>query len=718
MAGADQTSMDGSESIPDDRSRLIAEARSMPLSRARIASFATAAPPGRMQEALADAIEEGDVHAATAIALAIGAAGGRITPDAAIRLIPDLENIAHVPIMAGITDGERLTTLLELIEQQRLSWEREALLLFLSTQLLDGVEPPRRLITALRSLAREPVGTAAGLLVGFAARALDNAEINSLAAPMLAVAEEAELQGVDKEVLAGLFAPVLDSLPEEEPRIIGDGYTVIRSEPKIGRNDPCPCGSGRKYKKCCAGRQVETTTHQSLVEQFRKLGARGARAKQLFELLRPGDLGQLNPDELTTFQLIGGFRKLALHRRWEDAERFMDALATRSDPPGGGSGSGYRSELIDEALHAGNLEFAERQLMRANLSESEGKRLRMELALARKAPDALERLEAAAAMGHLTSDQGLIFDCAFALLRSFPALGILAARGCINPERFLDSQTILMHIDRARDRLDLPPHEPWWEIFDLLLDSRLSPEEHDDLDDDEEDGGRQKEIDQLRFNLSAAQSRVSRLDKELSKREDDLESLTGEREQLAAIVEASRGGEYVKRVSELEGERQRLRAKIGELKGEISEGAAERAALRRDLAETADALRRDQRAPAAITDPAADDGDDDDEAEGEVSAVRPRKILIPLYAAAAGRSLDAFPLRVAADALQITARLAGGDAHLWSGVKHMRRAHDILSVRIGRTYRLLFRAGDERLEVLDLVRRRDLDAALQRLAGR
>lgn len=24
---------------------------------------------------------------------------------------------------------------------------------------------------------------------------------------------------------------------------------------KIGRNDPCPCGSGLKYKKCCAGKQ-------------------------------------------------------------------------------------------------------------------------------------------------------------------------------------------------------------------------------------------------------------------------------------------------------------------------------------------------------------------------------------------------------------------------------------------------------------------------------
>ena len=27
--------------------------------------------------------------------------------------------------------------------------------------------------------------------------------------------------------------------------------TYIRSQPKVGRNDPCPCGSGRKYKRCC-----------------------------------------------------------------------------------------------------------------------------------------------------------------------------------------------------------------------------------------------------------------------------------------------------------------------------------------------------------------------------------------------------------------------------------------------------------------------------------
>ena len=29
------------------------------------------------------------------------------------------------------------------------------------------------------------------------------------------------------------------------------GTTKVRKEPKIGRNDPCPCGSGKKYKQCC-----------------------------------------------------------------------------------------------------------------------------------------------------------------------------------------------------------------------------------------------------------------------------------------------------------------------------------------------------------------------------------------------------------------------------------------------------------------------------------
>jgi uncharacterized protein len=37
-------------------------------------------------------------------------------------------------------------------------------------------------------------------------------------------------------------------------RITGSSpASAVRVGPKIGRNDPCPCGSGKKYKKCCGG---------------------------------------------------------------------------------------------------------------------------------------------------------------------------------------------------------------------------------------------------------------------------------------------------------------------------------------------------------------------------------------------------------------------------------------------------------------------------------
>ncbi|MCX4026843.1 UPF0149 family protein [Endozoicomonas sp. SM1973] len=38
---------------------------------------------------------------------------------------------------------------------------------------------------------------------------------------------------------------------QQHRAVEGDGLTVARKEPKVGRNDPCPCGSGKKYKKCC-----------------------------------------------------------------------------------------------------------------------------------------------------------------------------------------------------------------------------------------------------------------------------------------------------------------------------------------------------------------------------------------------------------------------------------------------------------------------------------
>lgn len=42
-------------------------------------------------------------------------------------------------------------------------------------------------------------------------------------------------------------------VPEE---IVPKSTTVVKEEPKVGRNEPCPCGSGKKYKKCCASNVI------------------------------------------------------------------------------------------------------------------------------------------------------------------------------------------------------------------------------------------------------------------------------------------------------------------------------------------------------------------------------------------------------------------------------------------------------------------------------
>src|SRR5439155_12930395 len=50
----------------------------------------------------------------------------------------------------------------------------------------------------------------------------------------------------------------LAAVPSPEGQAQADGgetpavtKTIVREAEKVGRNDPCPCGSGKKYKKCC-----------------------------------------------------------------------------------------------------------------------------------------------------------------------------------------------------------------------------------------------------------------------------------------------------------------------------------------------------------------------------------------------------------------------------------------------------------------------------------
>ena len=43
-------------------------------------------------------------------------------------------------------------------------------------------------------------------------------------------------------------APVVENGEEPVPKI---ELPIRREVPKVGRNEPCPCGSGKKFKNCC-----------------------------------------------------------------------------------------------------------------------------------------------------------------------------------------------------------------------------------------------------------------------------------------------------------------------------------------------------------------------------------------------------------------------------------------------------------------------------------
>ncbi len=74
---------------------------------------------------------------------------------------------------------------------------------------------------------------------------------------MNSVSDPNQLQSLNEQWMATPRAAFEGKTPaevsQENPSLTSfkKVETYRRTEPRIGRNDPCPCGSGKKYKKCC-----------------------------------------------------------------------------------------------------------------------------------------------------------------------------------------------------------------------------------------------------------------------------------------------------------------------------------------------------------------------------------------------------------------------------------------------------------------------------------
>jgi SWIM/SEC-C metal-binding protein len=56
-------------------------------------------------------------------------------------------------------------------------------------------------------------------------------------------------QDNDIAVMVGVEPDKAEDISDIERAILA--REPSRTAPKVGRNDPCPCGSGKKFKKCC-----------------------------------------------------------------------------------------------------------------------------------------------------------------------------------------------------------------------------------------------------------------------------------------------------------------------------------------------------------------------------------------------------------------------------------------------------------------------------------
>ena len=90
------------------------------------------------------------------------------------------------------------------------------------------------------------------------------AELDKMSPEILAQATDPKMRALIIGIYRKMLVDMVDINDDKEvkkwmkkhPEVLQGGETikvetVRREEPKVGRNDACPCGSGKKYKKCC-----------------------------------------------------------------------------------------------------------------------------------------------------------------------------------------------------------------------------------------------------------------------------------------------------------------------------------------------------------------------------------------------------------------------------------------------------------------------------------
>ena len=678
---------------------LIAIARQTPLTKSAVKDLAKKTTAASALEAATEALDAAGANAAMVLAFTAIAAGGKLTSPLTRALLPEVSSLDHVGALVFATEGDALDVLVAFLEDKRGDLELDCLILLLAAEELAGAngkgegskpEIPKTLLVRGRWLSRHKLSPEGALFLGGAAIRIGDKDLASLSSPHIAKAKRSK-RVIDEQLEIARLKP-LEVLSDVDGTRVTTGFTVKHATPNVGRNDPCPCNSGKKYKKCHG--QNEAAAPVSV--ETPKIDAAMLGPDQT-ALLRPSEIAALETARLNPKAFIEAYRRVVDFRQWDLALRMIEEAQAKKD-------LGFTIEdLVLDALHAAydaNAAAPAEKLF-ALLSEKHSERERFTMEFLRAPTDLLARIEAEAEAA-LRSDtdgaKGMILGSS--LLRWYPALGVYVSRGALHEQRKRDSRALLEAIEDARDRLLLSPFEAWWDVYERAFEP-------------DEDAKAAKKEDAKKEKLKADLKNARAASRKLAIEMEKLQSRVTELDEIAPSAPSpSKPAAQTLANSvnpELVEEKKRLKTKIEELQRIIGEGQDERRELRRQLEE-----REDEEAPTQSSPDLEDAADADEEDDGD-AAEAPRGILVPRYSDRAGKMVTDLATDAADGVLTVVAALAAGKPNAWSYVKNLTKVRGILSARAGIHHRVLFSIENKSLEVLDVIHRKDLEQAVTRL---
>jgi len=652
------------------------------------------------------AIEAGDGEAFTSLLLAALAAGYEIDASILQSGLAQTRDPLSLTIVVGHIAGNPVDVILEVVHSERLGFGQagHSLLLAALWCRRRGIDLPTGIVTEARILGRH-LGSIheTMFLFGIALEADDDGLWKILGGrPDSALTEPIEETCLH---LASVMAdPVLDSVPQEPPPLVHSGFTVRRAVARVGRNEPCPCGSGKKYKKCCYASDRKRLSHPSDVAGVTQDEMRGKPEEHLNRerlwAMDRHELTRLDPNEMPGDLVPLLLNRLLVLKEYRAVFGLFEEIGWSPDL------ADHHLEAVEMAATDGEAELV-RDLMAMRPDDAEPLdelSLAARLTLNGDQPGPMLRAVEEDARRALRDARGAPVDLAYALLDcGCPGLGVLVARGVIPFARPIDGEVLLENLLKARDRLNLPPSDPIEEIFDTLMTR----------DEDNADSA------ELRSGLAAKQKNLDEQDKEVARLRAQLARLNheiGTRGSVPAAVEQTAPTVSAEPATDIDPEVRELRRRLAAVKADLKQRHSERNELRRAVENMRGEIE-DLRSKGVSGAAVPDENDRDQEQALLLPAenMQSHALRLVKFGPRFRSDLESSPKRVARSAMRLVGGLCAGDPQAFSDACRIKLDRTLWRARVGLKHRMLFRLGADTVDILALVPRGEFERAIASL---